>query len=226
MKPERNLSPFPPPSEGAFELVSPFVPTGDQPAAIAAISENVAQGIQDQVLLGVTGSGKTFTMANVIAKAGRPALTLLLVGATLIQPQQLFVLLLELDNPRYLFDTVCQEKVNNGWVTVPTMSDSINAVKKGVIDLKEYDFSHVTGNIVIGAQPVPSALFQDMKKLLPFKTGNIYGITEGGGGGTLNLYDADVLSRPGSIGKPTYNVAARVVDDEGVDVPEIGRAHV
>ncbi len=134
------------------------------------------------------------------------------------------VLLLELDNPRYLFDTVCQEKVNNGWVTVPTMSDSINAVKKGVIDLKEYDFSHVTGNIVIGAQPVPSALFQDMKKLLPFKTGNIYGITEGGGGGTLNLYDADVLSRPGSIGKPTYNVAARVVDDEGVDVPvgEVG----
>ncbi len=134
------------------------------------------------------------------------------------------VLLQELDDPRYLLDTIVNEKINNGWVTVPTMSDSINAIKKGVIDIKKYDFSHVTGAIVIGAQPVPSALFQDMKKLLPFKTGNIYGITEGGGGGTLNLYDQDVLDRPGSIGKPTFNVAARVADDEGKDVPvgEVG----
>jgi len=134
------------------------------------------------------------------------------------------VLLQELDNPKYLFDTIINEKINNGWVTVPTMSDSINAIKKGVIDISKYDFSHVSGAIVIGAQPVPSALFQDMKKLLPFKTGNIYGITEGGGGGTLNLYDQDVLDRPGSIGKPTFNVAARVVDDEGKDVPvgEVG----
>lgn len=128
------------------------------------------------------------------------------------------VMLLELTDPRYLLDTIVNEKVNNGWVTVPTMSDSINAIKKGVIDINQYDFSHVIGNIVIGAQPVPSALFQDMKKLLPFKTGNIYGITEGGGGGTFNLYDQDVLDRPGSIGKPTFNVAARVVDDQGNDV--------
>ena len=128
------------------------------------------------------------------------------------------VVLLELDKPNYLLDTICEEKVNNGWVTVPTMSDSVNAIKKGNIDISKYDFSHITGSIVIGAQPVPTALFQDMKKLLPFKTGNIYGITEGGGGGTLNLYDEDVLSRPGSIGKPTFNVAARVVDDDANDV--------
>ena len=134
------------------------------------------------------------------------------------------VILLELDKPHYLLDTVCNEKVNNGWVTVPTMSDSINAIKKGEIDLSEYDFSHVTGSIVIGAQPVPAALFEDMKRLVPFKTGNIYGITEGGGGGTVNLYDEDVLDRPGSIGKPTFNVEARVVDEEGKDVPvgEVG----
>lgn len=134
------------------------------------------------------------------------------------------VMLLELDNPRYLFDTITNEKVNNGWVTVPTMSDSINAINKGIIDINQYDFSHVTGNIVIGAQPVPTALFESMKKILPFRTGNIYGITEGGGGGTLNLYDNDVLSRPGSIGKPTFNVAVRVVDDDGKDVPvgEVG----
>ena len=134
------------------------------------------------------------------------------------------VMLLELTDPRYLLETIASEKINNGWVTVPTMSDSINAIKKGNIDLNDFDFSHVTGNIVIGAQPVPSALFKDMKKLLSFKTGNIYGITEGGGGGTFNLYDEDVLDRPGSIGKPTFNVSARVVDDHGVDVPvgEVG----
>jgi acyl-CoA synthetase (AMP-forming)/AMP-acid ligase II len=131
---------------------------------------------------------------------------------------------LELNKPNYLLDAIYEEKVNNGWVTVPTMSDTVNAVKKGDIDLSKYDFSHVTGSIVIGAQPVPSSLYQDMKKIIPFKTGNIYGITEGGGGGLTNLYDEDVLTRPGSIGKPTFNVAARVVDENGKDVPagEVG----
>jgi len=134
------------------------------------------------------------------------------------------VILLELSDPKYMLDAICAEKVNNGWVTVPTMSDTVNAVKKGVIDLSNYDLSHVTGSIVIGAQPVPYVLFQDMKQLLPFKTGNIYGITEGGGGGTLNLYDGDALERPGSIGKPTFNTLARVVDEHGNDLPpgEVG----
>ncbi len=131
------------------------------------------------------------------------------------------VMLLDLSDPKYLIEIIANERINNGWVTVPTMSDSINAIKKGAIDINQYDLSHVTGNIVIGAQPVPPALFEDMKKLLPFRTGNIYGITEGGGGGTLNLYDEDVLSRPGSIGKPTFNVAARVVDENSKDV-EVG----
>jgi len=134
------------------------------------------------------------------------------------------IIQLELNKPEYLLDAIYEEKVNNGWVTVPTMSDTVNAVKKGQIDLSKYDFSHVTGSILIGAQPVPSSLFQDMKKLFPFKTGNIYGITEGGGGGLTNLYDEDVLTHPGSIGKPTFNVQARVVDDKGEDVPvgEVG----
>ena len=129
------------------------------------------------------------------------------------------VIPLDLNDPKYLLDAICTEKVNNGWITVPTMSDSINAIKKGIINLADYDFSCVTGSIVIGAQPVPYALFQDIKKILPFKTGNIYGITEGGGGGLINLYDRDILAKPGSIGKPTYNVEARIVDDTGNDVP-------
>jgi len=60
----------------AFDLHRPFEPTGDQPQAIAELVEGVRSGQRNQTLLGVTGSGKTFTMANVIAQCGRPALVL------------------------------------------------------------------------------------------------------------------------------------------------------
>jgi excinuclease ABC subunit B len=59
-----------------FQLVSPFPPAGDQPQAIAALVRGLQQGKRRQVLMGVTGSGKTFTMANVIATVGRPTLVL------------------------------------------------------------------------------------------------------------------------------------------------------
>ncbi len=59
-----------------FKIVSDFVPRGDQPEAIERLVEGVRSGAKHQVLLGVTGSGKTYTMANVIAKAGKPALVL------------------------------------------------------------------------------------------------------------------------------------------------------
>jgi len=62
--------------EGAFKLVSGYEPQGDQPAAIEALATNLTEGIGHQVLLGVTGSGKTFTMANVIAKVNRPTLVI------------------------------------------------------------------------------------------------------------------------------------------------------
>ncbi|MEK7538145.1 MAG: DEAD/DEAH box helicase family protein, partial [Patescibacteria group bacterium] len=58
----------------AFKLHSPFQPTGDQPAAIAKLVSGLRAGHQAQTLLGVTGSGKTFTMANVIAELNQPAL--------------------------------------------------------------------------------------------------------------------------------------------------------
>jgi excinuclease ABC subunit B len=63
-------------SEGGrrFKLVSPFEPKGDQPTAIAELVEGLARHERDQVLLGVTGSGKTFTMASIIAATQRPAL--------------------------------------------------------------------------------------------------------------------------------------------------------
>lgn len=59
-----------------FKLVSPFQPTGDQPQAISELCEGLKEGVDAQTLLGVTGSGKTFTMANVIAQSQRPILVL------------------------------------------------------------------------------------------------------------------------------------------------------
>ena len=59
-----------------FRLHSPYSPAGDQPGAIEEIARSLSQGVDAVTLLGVTGSGKTFTMANVIQKLQRPALIL------------------------------------------------------------------------------------------------------------------------------------------------------
>ena len=59
-----------------FILQSKFVPTGDQPQAIESLVDGINDGLRTQVLLGVTGSGKTFTMANIIEKVQRPTLVI------------------------------------------------------------------------------------------------------------------------------------------------------
>ena len=59
-----------------FDLVSDFKPSGDQPTAITELLDGLDSGLAHQVLLGVTGSGKTFTIANVIAETQRPAIVL------------------------------------------------------------------------------------------------------------------------------------------------------
>ncbi|MDT4836794.1 UvrABC system protein B [compost metagenome] len=59
-----------------FHLYQPYPPAGDQPAAIEGLAQGMQDGLMFQTLLGVTGSGKTYTMANVIARLGRPALVL------------------------------------------------------------------------------------------------------------------------------------------------------
>lgn len=68
---ESKFQTFP---DSPYQLYCPFPPAGDQPTAIAQLSEGVEDGLAFQTLLGVTGSGKTFTMANVIARLGRPAI--------------------------------------------------------------------------------------------------------------------------------------------------------
>lgn len=59
-----------------FQLVSKYKPSGDQPQAIEKLVEGINEGKKEQVLLGATGTGKTFTMANVIAKVNKPTLIL------------------------------------------------------------------------------------------------------------------------------------------------------
>ncbi len=61
---------------GIFQLEAPYEPTGDQPEAIDKLADGLENGIREQILLGVTGSGKTFTMANIIARMNRPTLVL------------------------------------------------------------------------------------------------------------------------------------------------------
>ncbi|MCL2345796.1 MAG: excinuclease ABC subunit UvrB [Desulfobulbus sp.] len=71
--PTENIVSF---SDSPYRLHQPFPPAGDQPEAIDKLVEGIADGLSFQTLLGVTGSGKTYTMANVIARTGRPALVL------------------------------------------------------------------------------------------------------------------------------------------------------
>jgi len=78
-KAKRNDEATPPPpmpsrGEAAFRLAAPFAPAGDQPKAIKELIDGIRRGDEAQVLLGITGSGKTFTIANVIAEIQKPTL--------------------------------------------------------------------------------------------------------------------------------------------------------
>ena len=72
----RRIRPNVRPTEGRFALEADFQPAGDQPAAIEALTARIREGARGQVLLGVTGSGKTFTMAHVVARLNRPTLVI------------------------------------------------------------------------------------------------------------------------------------------------------
>ena len=93
-------------------------------------------------------------------------------------------------------------------------SNSGLLIAAGHIDISRYDLTRWK-YLEIGAQPVPFEVLKGLVEKLPCGVSNIYGITEGGGGGTFNLYPGDVLRKPGSIGRPTFGVEARIVDDAG-----------
>lgn len=121
--------------------------------------------------------------------------------------------------PEYYLRSIADERCTGGWNSVPTWSDVIDAIKSGEVDLAEYDLSALR-HIEIGAQPVPYILLEESKRIFPnVAFGNIYGITEGGGGGLTNCYDEDILRKAGSIGKATAFMEARVVDAYMKDLP-------
>jgi len=121
--------------------------------------------------------------------------------------------------PEFYLRSLADEKCTGGWNTVPTWSDVINSIKSGQINLNDYDLSALR-HIEIGAQPVPYILLKDSKEIFPnLPIGNIYGITEGGGGGVTNCYDEDILDKPGSIGKATAFMEVKVVDANGNEMP-------
>ncbi len=114
--------------------------------------------------------------------------------------------------PEFYLRSIADEKCTGGWNTVPTWSDVISAIKSGQVDISKYDLSAFR-HVEIGAQPVPYILLEDSKKIFPnVPIANIYGITEGGGGGLTNCYDADIMRKPGSIGQATVFMEAKIVD--------------
>ncbi|HCY83716.1 MAG TPA: AMP-binding protein [Desulfobacteraceae bacterium] len=133
-------------------------------------------------------------------------------------------LIREFKDPKYIIEALAEEKCTDTLFVVPVAIAILNAVEKGELDLSRYDLS-AWKYMEIGAQPVPFDTLKLLVKHLPCQVSNIYGITEGGGGGLFNLYPEDVLEKPGSIGKPTFAVEAKIVgplSDEDLAPEEVG----
>ena len=132
-------------------------------------------------------------------------------------------LLREFKDPKWIIGALAEEKGTDVLLVVPVAVALLNALKKGDIKLSDYDLSSWR-YLEIGAQPVPFEVMKGLVESLPCSVSNIYGITEGGGGGLFNLYPEDVLRKPGSIGKPTFGVEGKIVDFAGNELPpgEVG----
>jgi acyl-CoA synthetase (AMP-forming)/AMP-acid ligase II len=129
----------------------------------------------------------------------------------------------EFKEPKWILEAIAEEKGTDVLFVVPIAVALLNAIKNGEIKLSDYDLS-TWKYLEIGAQPVPFDVMKGLVETFPARVSNIYGITEGGGGGSFNLYPEDVLRKPGSIGKPTFGVEGKVVDFNGKEVPpgEVG----
>lgn len=124
----------------------------------------------------------------------------------------------DLKNPKWIIEAISEDRCTDMLFVVPIAIALLNAIADKAITLADYDLSSWK-YIEIGAQPVPFDIMKKLVETLPAKVSNIYGITEGGGGGLINLYPEDVLRKPGAIGKPTYGVEAKIVDNAGNELP-------
>jgi acyl-CoA synthetase (AMP-forming)/AMP-acid ligase II len=121
-------------------------------------------------------------------------------------------------DPKWIIEAIAEEKCTDTLFVVPIAIAILNAIANKTIVMSEYDLSSWK-YMEIGAQPVPFDIMKKLVDILPAKVSNIYGITEGGGGGLFNLYPEDVLRKPGAIGKPTYGVEAKIIDFDGSELP-------
>jgi acyl-CoA synthetase (AMP-forming)/AMP-acid ligase II len=121
-------------------------------------------------------------------------------------------------DPKTIIEAIAMEKCTDTLFVVPIAIAILNAIANKTLNLSDYDLSSWK-YLEIGAQPVPFDIMKKLVETFPAKVSNIYGITEGGGGGLFNLYSEDVLRKPGSIGKPTYGVEAKIVDFDGKELP-------
>ncbi len=121
-------------------------------------------------------------------------------------------------DPKSIIEAIAAEKCTDTLFVVPIAIAILNAIANKTLCLSDYDLSSWK-YLEIGAQPVPFDIMKKLVETFPAKVSNIYGITEGGGGGLFNLYSEDVLRKPGSIGKPTYGVEAKITDFDGKELP-------
>ena len=132
-------------------------------------------------------------------------------------------ILREFNDPKWIIEAMAEEKGTDVLFVVPVAVAILNAIRDGEIKLADYDLSSWR-YMEIGAQPVPFDVMKRLVETLPCGVSNIYGITEGGGGGLFNLYPEEVLHKPGSIGKPTFGMESKIVDFDGTELPagEVG----
>ena len=120
-------------------------------------------------------------------------------------------------DPAWIIEAIAEEKCTDVLFVVPIAIAVLKAIENGQMTLDDYDLSSWK-YLEVGAQPVPYDIMKMLVDKLPCGVSNIYGITEGGGGGTFNLYPEDALKKPGSIGQPTFGVEAKIVGSDGEDL--------
>jgi acyl-CoA synthetase (AMP-forming)/AMP-acid ligase II len=128
-------------------------------------------------------------------------------------------ILREFKDPKWIVEAMVEEKARDVVFVVPIAVGVMNAIKKGDIKLEDYDLSSWK-DVGLGAQPIPFEVLKGVSESLGVRVCNIYGTTEGGGGGTFILYPEDALRKPGSIGKPSFGVMAKAVDEQGNEVTQ------
>lgn len=122
-------------------------------------------------------------------------------------------------NPRWILETVSEEKVTIVWLLVPWAQDILDAIESGKVKLEDYHLEQWR-LMHIGAQPVPPSLIRRWKEYFPYQLYDTnYGLSEASGPGCVHL-GIENIHKVGAIGVPGYKWEAMIVDEEGKPVPQ------